>query len=77
MPQLAARHLLFVYGTLKRGYTNHTRYLSVAEAHGGARFVGCGMTAEQFALVLRPKHLPPATCGPVMFEEENGIKRGD
>ena len=68
--------MVFVYGTLKRGYTNHARYLSVAEAHGGARFVGYGTTTERFSLVLRPKHLLPATCGPVMMLEEEGSELG-
>ena len=69
--------LVFVYGTLKRGYTNHARYLSVAEAHGGAQLLhACATTTEPFALVVRPKHMPPATCGPVLMEckDDTGIR---
>jgi len=68
-------HRIFVYGTLKRGYTNHSRYLSVAEAHGGARLLHSGATGcstvSRYALVVRPEHMPPATCGPVMMELED------
>jgi hypothetical protein len=60
---------IFVYGTLKRGYTNHTRYLSVAEDHGTARFIGRAITTDKFPLVIRSKHLPPATCGPVLMDQ--------
>jgi len=59
---------MFVYGTLKRGYTNHVRYLSKAEANGGAIFLGEGTTTEQFPLVLRPDKYPPATRGPVLMD---------
>ncbi|MUM76341.1 gamma-glutamylcyclotransferase [Pseudodesulfovibrio sp. F-1] len=39
------RHLVFVYGTLKRGFSNHF-FL------GRACFVGCGQTVERFALYV-------------------------
>lgn len=64
-----SRMLVFVYGTLKRGFTNHARYLAVAEAHGGAQLMHrSAATSSPFRLVVRPKHLLPATCGPVMME---------
>ena len=60
--------LLFVYGTLKRGYTNFERYLSLAEAHGGAVFVCHAETVDAFPLVVRPVEMAPATCGPVLMD---------
>ena len=39
--------LMFVYGTLKRGLTNHTRCLSLAEQRGGATFVAEATTIER------------------------------
>lgn len=66
-----ARTLVFVYGTLKKGFTNHTRYLADAEANGGARFLHLGTSTQSFALVVRPKHMMPPTCGPVMMESPN------
>ena len=51
--------LMFVYGTLKRGLTNHTRCLSLAEQRGGATFVAEATTIEQFPMVIRPKHMLP------------------
>ena len=60
---------VFVYGTLKRGYSNFERYLAVAEKHGNARLIsGTARTLRKFPMVLRPKTMPPATCGPVMME---------
>ncbi len=66
MPRLAPplRHLIFVYGTLKRGLINHERYLALAEEHGAARFVGGGVTTERFPLIVLPterySRQPPA-----------------
>ena len=68
MPQLAARHLLFVYGTLKRGYTNWQRYLGIAESHGAAHFVGSAETVEAFPMVIRPEGMAPATRAPVLMD---------
>jgi len=65
-------NLIFVYGTLKRGFTNYERYLGVAVASGGATFVGEGMTSEPFPLVIRPAHMPPTTCGPVLMDQAEG-----
>ena len=61
---------IFVYGTLKRGYTNHVRYLSVAENRGGALFLGCARTAKPWPLVVRPAEMLPATRGPVLMDVE-------
>lgn len=57
-------HLLFVYGTLKRGFTNHCRYLGEAEAHGKAHFLSCAMTVDSFPLVVRPA----STRAPVLMD---------
>ena len=51
--------LMFVYGTLGRGPTNHTRYLSLVEQRGGATLVAEATTIEQFPMVIRPKHMLP------------------
>ena len=36
------------------------------------RLVGRGVTQRRYALVVRPLHMPPPTCGPVMLECEGG-----
>eukprot|EP00747_Dinoflagellata_sp_TGD_P131648 gnl/TRDRNA2_/TRDRNA2_174992_c0_seq2.p1 gnl/TRDRNA2_/TRDRNA2_174992_c0~~gnl/TRDRNA2_/TRDRNA2_174992_c0_seq2.p1 ORF type:complete len:185 (-),score=27.71 gnl/TRDRNA2_/TRDRNA2_174992_c0_seq2:102-656(-) len=56
------KYTIFVYGTLKRGFTNYKRYLGVAEAAGKAKFLGCAETSESFLLASR------ATRGPVLME---------
>eukprot|EP00931_Biecheleriopsis_adriatica_P121198 TRINITY_DN96292_c0_g1_i1.p1 TRINITY_DN96292_c0_g1~~TRINITY_DN96292_c0_g1_i1.p1 ORF type:complete len:322 (-),score=53.29 TRINITY_DN96292_c0_g1_i1:292-1257(-) len=61
-------HTVFVYGTLKRGFTNYLRYLGVAERHGKALFVGGAETREAFPMVIRPKHIPPPSAGPVLMD---------
>jgi len=68
MPQLTARHLLFVYGTLKRGYTNWQRYLGIAESHGAAHFVGSAETVEAFPMAVRPEGVAPTTRAPVLMD---------
>ena len=65
---MRTKHLIFVYGTLKRGFTNWQRYLGVAETHGGACFVGCATTVEAFPMVVRPPHMPPTTCAPILMD---------
>ncbi|PAU78308.1 gamma-glutamylcyclotransferase family protein [Halomonas salipaludis] len=46
-------HLLFVYGTLKRGFANHAGYL------GEAEFLDLAVTCEPFPLVLNgPRYSP-------------------
>lgn len=46
-------HLLFVYGTLKRSFPHHDRYL------GGTEFIGQALTREPFPLVLNgPRYSP-------------------
>lgn len=64
------KSLIFVYGTLKRGYTNHVRYLSVAEISGAATLAYHAVTVSKFPLVIRPPNLLPATCGPVLMDRE-------
>lgn len=61
--------LLFLYGTLKRGLTNHVRYLAFAEAKKKAAFLGLAATREKFPLVIRPPHLQPTTCAPVVIDK--------
>ncbi|CAK0896472.1 unnamed protein product, partial [Prorocentrum cordatum] len=64
----ATHHLLFVYGTLKRGLTNYKRYLEVSVNRGGARFVGLARTQELFPLVIRPADILPPTRAPVLMD---------
>lgn len=66
---LPRRHRVFVYGTLKRTFTNYERYLGVAVEHGKASFLCEAATVECFPLVVRPPHMHPPTCGPVMMEQ--------
>ena len=66
--ELKTRHLIFVYGTLKRGFTNWHRYLGVAESHGAAHFVGAAQTVDAFPMVVRPPQMAPTTCAPVMMD---------
>ncbi|QJQ95955.1 MULTISPECIES: gamma-glutamylcyclotransferase family protein [Halomonadaceae] len=46
-------HLLFVYGTLKRGFAHHERYL------GQAEFLDKAITCEPFPLVLNGPRFSP------------------
>ena len=66
--KLRTRHLIFVYGTLKRGFTNWHRYLGVAESHGAAHYVGAAQTVDAFPMVVRPPEMAPTTCAPVMMD---------
>lgn len=61
-------HCLFVYGTLKRGCTNHQRYLGLAEERGKAKFIGTGTTSKKFPMVVRPAHIAPPTRAPVLMD---------
>lgn len=65
----ATGNILFVYGTLKRGYTNYQRYLNVAERHNKAEFLGTAVTREKFPLVLRPVTMLPDTCAPILMDQ--------
>ena len=61
--------LVFVYGTLKRGLLNYTRYLAVAEARGGAKFLGEAITRDRLNLVVRPSGtFPPVLMRPQQEE---------
>merc|ERR1711918_136073 len=62
-------NVLFVYGTLKRGYTNYQRYLGPAERHKKAVFLGEAVTQERYPMVIRPLHMLPSTCGPVLMDK--------
>lgn len=63
--------LLFVYGTLKQNFFNHTRYLGVAELHGNASYLYQARTVVKYPLVIRPRHLPPCH----MWSSVNGSTR--
>lgn len=62
--------LVFVCGTLQRGFSDHTRYLGVASKHSNASFVGQAVTIESYPFMVRPRHFPPATCSPILMEKE-------
>lgn len=62
---------LFVYGTLKKPFTNYERYLKVAVNSGKAVFVGHARTLECYPLVLRPWSRKPATRGPMLLTSHN------
>ena len=52
------RHLVFVYGTLKKGFPNHDRHMP------RARLVGTYRTRERFRLVLNgERHSPCMVAG--------------
>eukprot|EP00928_Gymnodinium_smaydae_P021605 TRINITY_DN18453_c0_g1_i1.p1 TRINITY_DN18453_c0_g1~~TRINITY_DN18453_c0_g1_i1.p1 ORF type:complete len:366 (+),score=87.32 TRINITY_DN18453_c0_g1_i1:97-1098(+) len=69
-------HRIFVYGTLKRLFANHFRYLGVAERNGSAEYLGRALTEERFPLVVRPPELPPlGRCGPVMLDRPGAGER--
>lgn len=55
---------VFVYGTLKRGFLNYVRYLGVAVASGGARFIGEATTVDALPLTI----LTTGTNPPIMIE---------
>jgi len=63
-------HAIFVYGTLKRGFTNYARYLGLAEVAGKAAFLGEATTTVRFPMTLRPPHLAPATNAPLLLDSE-------
>lgn len=49
----AGRHLVFVYGTLKRGFPNHARHMA------RATLVGVFRTRERYRLVLNGERFSP------------------
>ena len=57
---MADEHVIFVYGTLKRGFWNHT----IME-RAGYTYVGTGLTAEAYALVIGGKFNVP-----FLFEQD-------
>lgn len=70
------KHRLFVYGTLKNGFTNYERYLSLAIARGGAVLLGEGATIQKLPLVIRPINMNPPTCGPVLMDSPAAATTG-
>lgn len=66
----ALRHRLFVYGSLKTGFTNFERYLGVSVARGGAELIGIGVTQQSFPMVIRPRRFSP-TLAPVLMDKPN------
>ncbi|KAK6624512.1 hypothetical protein RUM44_011371 [Polyplax serrata] len=55
--QTIKKHLVFVYGTLKRGEPNHS-YLQVKD-NGYAKFVSQAKTVEKYPLVIASKYNIP------------------
>lgn len=51
------RRLIFIYGTLKRGFPNH-HLLQEMFATGDASFLGDNLTTEKLPLVCGPYNLP-------------------
>lgn len=56
--------LVFVYGTLKKGFPNHTRFL------GAARLVGAFRTVSAFPLVLSGER-----CSPCLVDSPGAGRR--
>ncbi|KAL6909582.1 hypothetical protein ACP4OV_001863 [Aristida adscensionis] len=56
-PQPQKRTLVFTYGTLKRGFSNHALLQELAAA-GDAAFVGAATTAPRLPLVCGPYRVP-------------------
>lgn len=65
---ISLRHAVFVYGTLKRGFTNYVRYLGLAEASGKAAFGGAATTAEPLQMVVRPPEPPRSSGAPQLMD---------
>ncbi|XP_070068903.1 putative gamma-glutamylcyclotransferase CG2811 [Drosophila takahashii] len=57
MLRMAARRVVFVYGTLKRGEPNH--YWLTKKENGEAKFLGRGTTAVKFPLVVGTRYNIP------------------
>jgi len=64
-------HRVFVYGTLKSGYTNYERYLGVAVKNDKARLIGCGATSERYPMVVKTPDMDSGTCSPVLMDLPN------
>lgn len=60
---------LFVYGTLKRGFFNYSRYLGIAESDSKAVFVGDGCTIESYPMVVRPPNQTGSSGAPQLLDE--------
>ncbi|CAL4937158.1 unnamed protein product [Urochloa decumbens] len=56
-PKLQQRTLVFTYGTLKRGFSNHPLLQDLAQ-RGDASFVGAAVTASRLPLVCGPYRVP-------------------
>ncbi|CAL4920184.1 unnamed protein product [Urochloa decumbens] len=56
-PKLLQRTLVFTYGTLKRGFSNHPLLQDLAQ-RGDASFVGAAVTASRLPLVCGPYRVP-------------------
>lgn len=69
--QLVSWHNVFVYGTLKKGFTNYKWYLGPAVELGKAVFVGEGKTKDPFPMTLAPVHLLK-TRPPVVLDRREG-----
>lgn len=60
---------IFVYGTLKRGFFNYSRYLGLAESEGKAVFVGDGLTIDSYPMVVRPPNQTGSSGAPQLLDE--------
>ncbi|XP_050685982.1 putative gamma-glutamylcyclotransferase CG2811 isoform X2 [Eriocheir sinensis] len=54
---MSARHLVFVYGTLRKNMLNHSRLLDAA--NGAARCLGLATTTERYPLVIASRYNIP------------------
>ncbi len=74
-------HLVFVYGTLKRGFPNYAAYMQAAE------FLGTGTTVEKYPLVLSGNRYVPClldrpgegcvVAGELFRVDDGGLRRLD
>ncbi|KAG2577740.1 hypothetical protein PVAP13_6NG197803 [Panicum virgatum] len=69
------RTLVFTFGTLKCGFSNHTLLQELASS-GNASFVGAAVTAWQLPLVCGPYRLYAVTApGLARLDELEGVSR--
>ena len=70
------KELIFVYGTLKRGFHNYNVYLSENAAYSGsATFVSCGKTKERFTMTIGNNGIPfmcPPAPDPALSGQVSG-----
>ena len=47
-------HYVFVYGTLKRGFYNHKKYMQIAETKGTVIYITSACTCSSYPMILSP-----------------------